>query len=158
MTDAVLTSSTAFPPGTSDAEIEAAAARAARNRYHKVLFWRWAILLVILGGWELGARLGIIDEFFFSSPSAIWSRLVEWTIEGTSEGPLWLHLYVTMEEAMLGFAIGSVTGITVGIARAVGTNQDGSGSRPTTWFCSESEKPHQAVACGVPIGVELNLD
>lgn len=116
MTDAVLTSSTAFPPGTSDAEIEAAAARAARNRYHKVLFWRWAILLVILGGWELGARLGFIDEFFFSSPSAIWSRLVEWTIEGTSEGPLWLHLYVTMQEALLGFAIGSVAGVVVGIA------------------------------------------
>jgi len=121
MTDAVLTASTAFPPGTSDAEIEAAAARAARNRYYKVLFWRWAILIAILGSWELGARSGIIDEFFFSSPSAIWSRLVEWTIEGTSEGPLWLHLYVTMQEAMLGFAIGSVAGIVVGIA--LGRNQ-----------------------------------
>lgn len=116
MTDAVLTTAAAFAPGTSDAEIEAAAARAARNRYYKVLFWRWAILLAMLGGWELGARLGYIDEFFFSSPSAIWSRLVEWTIEGTSEGPLWLHLYVTMEEALLGFVIGSAAGIVVGIA------------------------------------------
>ncbi|WP_089176884.1 ABC transporter permease [Bosea sp. AS-1] len=121
MTDAVLATPTAFPPGTSDAEIEAAAAKAARNRHYKVLFWRWAILLVILGSWELGARYGYIDEFFFSSPSAIWSRLVEWTLEGTSEGPLWLHLYVTMEEAMLGFAIGSVTGVVVGIA--LGRNQ-----------------------------------
>ena len=115
MTDATL-ASPVFRSGTSDAEIEAAAASAARNHHYKVLFWRWAILLVMLGGWELGARLGYIDEFFFSSPSAIWSRLVEWTIEGTSEGPLWLHLYVTMEEAMLGFAIGSVAGIVVGIA------------------------------------------
>ena len=49
MTDAVLATPTAFPPGTSDAEIEAAAAKAARNRHYKVLFWRWAILLVILG-------------------------------------------------------------------------------------------------------------
>lgn len=116
MTDAALTAPTAFAPGTSDAEIEAAAAKAARNRYYKVLFWRWAILIAILGSWELGARSGAIDEFFFSSPSAIWSRLVEWTIEGTSEGPLWLHLYVTMEEAMLGFVIGSIAGIVVGIA------------------------------------------
>lgn len=121
MTDAVLTTSTGFRPGTSDAEIEAAAAKAARLRRHKVLFWRWAILLAILGGWELGARTGIIDEFFFSSPSAIWSRLVEWTIEGTSEGSLWLHLYVTMEEATLGFVFGSVAGIVVGIA--LGRNQ-----------------------------------
>ncbi len=116
MTDAALTAPIAFAPGTSDAEIEAAAARAARNRHYKVLFWRWAILLAILGGWELASRFGIIDEFFFSSPSAIWSRLVEWTTEGTSEGPLWLHLYVTMEEAMLGFVIGSAAGIVVGIA------------------------------------------
>ncbi len=116
MTDAVLASSPTFRPGTSDAEIEAAAAKATRNRYYKVLFWRWAILLAILGGWELGARSGIIDEFFFSSPSAIWSRLVEWTIEGTSEGSLWLHLYVTMEEATLGFIFGSIAGIVVGIA------------------------------------------
>lgn len=121
MTDAVLSSPSAFRPGTSDAEIEAAAAKAARHRRHKVLFWRWAILLAILGGWELGARTGIIDEFFFSSPSAIWSRLVEWTIEGTSEGSLWLHLYVTMEEATLGFVLGSVAGIVVGIA--LGRNQ-----------------------------------
>ncbi|WP_199087201.1 ABC transporter permease [Bosea sp. ASV33] len=116
MTDATLTAPIAFAPGTSDAEIEAAAARAARNRHYKVLFWRWAILVAILGGWELASRFGIIDEFFFSSPSAIWSRLVEWTTEGTSEGPLWLHLYVTMEEAMLGFVIGSAAGIVVGIA------------------------------------------
>lgn len=120
MTDATL-ASPVFRPGTSDAEIEAAAAKAARNRYYKVLFWRWAILAAILGSWELGARTGYIDPFFFSSPSAIWDRLVEWTIEGTSEGSLWLHLYVTMEEAVLGFVIGSVAGIVVGIA--LGRNQ-----------------------------------
>lgn len=116
MTDATLAPGLAFRPGTSDAEIEAAAARTARNRRYAVLFWRWAILLAILGGWEAGARSGLIDEFFFSKPSAIWERLVEWTVEGTSEGSLWLHLWVTMEEAMLGFAIGSVAGIVVGIA------------------------------------------
>ncbi len=116
MTDIALTADTTFRPGTSDAEIEAAAAKAARNRRRTVLFWRWVILLVLLGGWEAGARLGIIDEFFFSRPSAIWERLVDWVVNGTSEGPLWLHLWVTMEEALVGFALGSVTGIVVGIA------------------------------------------
>jgi len=117
MTHAVLQSAApAFRAGTSDAEIEAAAAKAARNRRHTVLFWRWAILLAMLGGWEVGARLGIIDEFFFSRPSAIWERLVEWATEGTSEGSLWLHLWVTMEEAMIGFALGAIAGIVVGIA------------------------------------------
>jgi NitT/TauT family transport system permease protein len=36
--------------------------------------------------------------------------------EGTSEGPLWYHLYVTMEEALIGFVTGSVAGIVIGIA------------------------------------------
>ena len=30
-------------------------------------------------------------------------RLVEWGTEGTSEGLLWFHLWVTMEASLLGF-------------------------------------------------------
>ncbi|MGO4671156.1 ABC transporter permease [Bosea sp. 2RAB26] len=116
MADIAIASGPVYRAGTSNAEIEAAAAKAARRRTQLVLFWRWAILLAFLGGWEIGARTGIIDEFFFSSPSAIWSRLVEWIFEGTSEGPLWFHLWVTMEESLIGFATGSVAGIVVGIA------------------------------------------
>jgi NitT/TauT family transport system permease protein len=116
MTDAAIINPAIFRAGTSDAEIEAAAARANRNRKHRVLFWRWAILLAFLGGWEIAARTTLIDEFFFSRPSAIYERLVEWIVEGTSEGPLWFHLWVTMEEALIGFATGSVAGIVVGIA------------------------------------------
>lgn len=116
MTDIILASPTIFRTGTSDAEIEAAAAKAGRRRRQMVLFWRWAILLAFLGGWELASRTELIDPFFFSSPVAIWQRLVEWTFEGTSEGPLWFHLWVTMEESLIGFATGSVAGIVVGIA------------------------------------------
>jgi NitT/TauT family transport system permease protein len=36
--------------------------------------------------------------------------------EGTSEGPLWYHLWVTMEESLLGFFSGSVAGVVAGIA------------------------------------------
>lgn len=107
---------TIYRPGTSDAEIEAASARAARRRYWSVLIWRWAILALFLGGWELASRTGLIDEFFFSKPSDIAFRLYEWVTEGTSEGPLWYHLWVTMEEALIGFFTGSIAGIVVGIA------------------------------------------
>jgi NitT/TauT family transport system permease protein len=105
-----------FQPGTSDAEIEAVAARAARKRLFTVYFWRYFILIVFLGGWELLSRTKLIDEFFFSRPSAIMARLWEWTTEGTSEGPLWFHLWVTMEESLLGFFTGSVAGVVAGIA------------------------------------------
>ena len=105
-----------FRAGTSDAEIEAAAARAARTRARKVAFWRLFILVVFLGGWEIASQTGLIDEFFFSKPTDIAARLYGWITEGTSEGPLWYHLWVTMEEALLGFFTGAAAGIVVGIA------------------------------------------
>jgi NitT/TauT family transport system permease protein len=105
-----------FQSGTSDAEIEAAALAAARTRKFKVIFWRLFILAVFLGGWEMASRYKLIDPFFYSRPSAILARLWEWITEGTSEGPLWYHLWVTMEESLLGFFIGSIAGVIAGIA------------------------------------------
>ncbi len=102
--------------GTSAAEIEAAAAAAALRRKRLVYFWRYLILVVFLGGWELLARTRLIDEFFYSKPTDIVARLYTWTTEGTSEGPLWYHLWVTMEESVLGFITGAVAGIVAGIA------------------------------------------
>jgi NitT/TauT family transport system permease protein len=116
MTDLALSSGTVFQPGTSDAEIEAAAALAARKRKSAVYFWRYFILIVFLGGWELAVKFKLMDVFFFSSPSAIVMRLVEWVMDGTAEGPLWFHLWVTMEESLLGFFSGSIAGIVAGIA------------------------------------------
>lgn len=107
---------TGFRPGTSDAEIEAAARKAARRRQNTVLFWRVGILVAFLGFWEMAGRLNWIDPFFYAMPSAIVGRLYEWVTEGTSEGPLWYHLWVTMEESLLGFLTGSVAGILAGIS------------------------------------------
>jgi NitT/TauT family transport system permease protein len=106
----------AMAAAATEIEIEARAAAAARRRYLGVMGWRWGILLLILGSWELAARYEWIDEFFFSRPSAIAARIVEWVVEGTSEGPLWYHLWVTMEESVIGFVTGALTGIVVGIA------------------------------------------
>ncbi|MEO7242960.1 MAG: ABC transporter permease [Variovorax sp.] len=105
-----------MPLGTSDAEIEAAGARAARRRTVTVYAWRYAILIAFLVGWEWLSRAKVIDEFFFSSPTAIAERLWTWSTEGTSEGPLWYHLWVTMEESLLGFFSGAIAGVIVGIA------------------------------------------
>lgn len=102
--------------GESLAAGETPGARAARLRHYKVLAWRWAILVAFLGGWELTAGHGVIDPFFFSQPSAIVARLWEWATEGTAEGPLWFHLWVTMEESLIGFFTGAAAGIVVGIA------------------------------------------
>ena len=117
MSDAATLSEAAVArPGTSDAEIEAAAAAVRLWRGRIVMFWRLAILAVLLGGWEIAARNEWIDPFFYSYPSAVAVRLYEWITEGTSEGSLWYHLWVTMEESLIGFATGSIAGIVAGIA------------------------------------------
>jgi NitT/TauT family transport system permease protein len=99
----------------TDAEVEAAAASAKKRHVRMVYFWRITILVLMLGGWELGARMGWLDEFFFSKPTDILARLWTWITEGTSEGPLWYHLWVTMEEALLGFFSGAIAGVIAGI-------------------------------------------
>ena len=105
-----------FRAGTSDAEIEAAAMKGMARRKYVVLFWQIAILVAILGLWQLASDLHWIDPFFYSSPYGIGLRLWEWITEGTESGSLWYHLGVTMEEALIGFVIGSVTGVLVGVA------------------------------------------
>lgn len=105
----------------SDQEIEAAAEAAVVRRRRKVLAYRVALLVVLLGGWEIAGRTGIIDPFFFAVPSQIATRLFAWIVAGTSQGPLWFEIWVTMEEAIVGFLTGAVAGILAGIA--LGRNQ-----------------------------------
>ena len=81
MTNAILSKATVFQPGTSNEEIEASAAQAARQRHFAVYFWRFSILVVFLAGWELATRFKLMDVFFFSSPLAITMRLVEWVVD-----------------------------------------------------------------------------
>jgi NitT/TauT family transport system permease protein len=117
MTDATIDPNlSVLRTGASDAEIEATAAKASMRRKELVLVLRVGLLVALLGGWELASRFAWIDPFFFAMPTTIVSRLVEWITEGTSEGPLWYHLWVTMEEALIGFFTGSIAGIVIGVA------------------------------------------
>ena len=101
---------------SSDRDVEQAAAAAAARYRRNVIFWRTAILVAFLGSWELAGRFNWIDPFFYAMPSTILGRLVDWITEGTSEGPLWYHLWVTMEESLIGFFTGSIAGVVIGIA------------------------------------------
>ena len=101
---------------SSDRDVEQAAAAAATRYRRNVIFWRTAILVGFLGSWELAGRFNWIDPFFYAMPSTILGRLVDWITEGTSEGPLWYHLWVTMEESLIGFFTGSIAGVVIGIA------------------------------------------
>jgi len=92
-----------------------------RRRARLVLALRLAVLVFLVGGWELGVRTGLIDPFFFGQPSGIVDKLIDWFQNGTSIGPLWKQIWVTIYEAGAGFLIGAVMGIFCGIA--LGRNQ-----------------------------------
>lgn len=86
-----------------------------RRRRTLIIALRVLVLIVVLGGWELAARNKWIDPFFYSMPSMIWDQIVEWVRDGTSQGPLWQQVAVTLEETVIGFLIGSVAGVICGI-------------------------------------------
>ncbi|MBX5185495.1 MULTISPECIES: ABC transporter permease [unclassified Rhizobium] len=105
-----------FRPGTSDSEIEAAALGAIKRRKQQVLSLQIGIFVAVVALWQLSSNLLWIDPFFYSSPSDIIFRLYDWAVNGTSEGSLWYNLWVTMEEALIGFFCGSITGVIVGVS------------------------------------------
>ncbi len=115
MTDSSIT--TRLP---ADPKLETAIERMRRHD-RLVLALRLAVLVFIVGGWELGVRVGLIDPFFFGQPSGIVVKLIDWFQNGTSIGPLWKQIWVTIYEAGAGFLIGAVMGIFCGIA--LGRNQ-----------------------------------
>jgi NitT/TauT family transport system permease protein len=98
-----------------DAELTTRRARAARRRRVIVYALRLAFAVVWIGSWELSTRLNWVDPFFVGMPSGVLQRLWTWITEGTALGPLWLQAAVTMEEAVVGFIIGSALGVVFGI-------------------------------------------
>ncbi|HEX9603549.1 MAG TPA: ABC transporter permease [Myxococcales bacterium] len=97
-----------------------AAERLARRR-RLVAVLQIAVLAVALGAWEMCARTGLVDPFFFGMPSGVVEQIRVWIEEGTSLGPLWVQVLVTLEETLLGFAIGALLGVIFGVA--LGRNQ-----------------------------------
>ena len=69
------------------------------------------VLILLLGLWELAARLEWIDSFITSSPSRIWRTLKELVVNGT----LWHHMGVSLLETLAGFAIGTALGYAVAV-------------------------------------------
>jgi NitT/TauT family transport system permease protein len=75
-----------------------------------VLAWQIAIAAGVLAFWEWGVSAQLLDPFFVSRPSAIAGRIATWT----ASGAIWAHLFVTLEEAVLGLIVGAVFGIVLG--------------------------------------------
>ncbi len=68
--------------------------------------------LILLGLWEICARAGIIDVRFFPAPSNVLKHLVEMI----GSGDLWRHLAASLYRLVVGFFVGCVPAIVVGLA------------------------------------------
>jgi sulfonate transport system permease protein len=76
----------------------------------EIRLWRIAFLLATLALWEVATRRGWIDRFFVSQPTALGAQVFDWVRSGF----ILRHLWVTMEETVIGFVLGTLLGVAVG--------------------------------------------
>jgi NitT/TauT family transport system permease protein len=127
------------PARTPDAPLQPRSRFTPSARYRlKVTAARLALVVVLLGGWQLGVVHGVIDPFFWGSPKGAWAQVVTWVTQGTSQGSLGEQILTTLEEAAIGFVIGVVLGVVFGIA--LGRNR----------FLSDLFAPFIKVANSIP--------
>ncbi|SFD59324.1 NitT/TauT family transport system permease protein [Bosea sp. CRIB-10] len=102
----------------------------------KVVAWQVAILVIVLSIWEWGWSLravaalkplvpGILDPYFISKPSMIWTSFLKLSCFGDAAGfgacfarndnNLWLALLVTLKNMWWGFVFGTVSGVACGL-------------------------------------------
>jgi NitT/TauT family transport system permease protein len=83
--------------------------------------WQAMILVAIFGLWQVATQPGLLPPifwdnpdraaFFFGEPVKMFKVIWVWF----SEGAIYVHLWVTLEETLLAFAIGSILGLAVGL-------------------------------------------
>jgi NitT/TauT family transport system permease protein len=105
---------------TGERDVATANQRAYRQKLRRrrtvVRVTQVAVLAVILGGWQLFVGSDPRKVILYGEPSGIGSQLVDWVQHGTALGSLGAQIAVTLEEALIGFAIGTVLGIVSGVA------------------------------------------
>jgi NitT/TauT family transport system permease protein len=67
------------------------------------------VLWYVLTTYEVFGEI-LLPPFFFSNPVDVASQIVDWFATGV----IWKHLWVTLEESILAFVLGSIGGVAVG--------------------------------------------
>jgi NitT/TauT family transport system permease protein len=70
------------------------------------------ILVAIIGGWEIAARTGTLNAFFWSQPSAIFNTMIIFFTEGDA----FTDISFTFRSTILGFLIGTTAGSLLGLS------------------------------------------
>ena len=70
-----------------------------------------AMLLIFFGLWEVAANLDWIDAFVTSQPSRMWKTVLNMH----STGELYIHVWTTVWETIVGFTTGTIGGLAIAI-------------------------------------------
>jgi NitT/TauT family transport system permease protein len=81
----------------------------------RLLFFQALVAVVLVGAWHIASNYPVVGDvknvrFFFSTPIDVTLRI--WKFFYT--GMIWKHLWITLQETLLAFAIGAGSGIVVG--------------------------------------------
>jgi NitT/TauT family transport system permease protein len=81
----------------------------------KLFALQCAVAVFVIALWQVASTTTLFGDpktisFFFSTPVAVAARIWTWFSQGT----IWGHLWITLAEAALAFAIGSLAGIVIG--------------------------------------------
>ncbi|MGO4536748.1 ABC transporter permease [Leifsonia sp. 2MCAF36] len=101
--------------GTRETDLQLAGRRALKRRTTAVWIGRVAVAVFVIGGWQWFTSTGWVDKFFYGQPSGIWDSLVRLFTQGTAFGTIWENLWITIQEAFLGFIVGTIAGVVFGI-------------------------------------------
>jgi NitT/TauT family transport system permease protein len=83
---------------------------AVKVSWAEIRLWRAVLLGAFLALWEVATRRGWVDPFFVSQPSVLAAQLADWIRSGF----IFRHLFVTMQETIIGFLLGTLLGVAVG--------------------------------------------
>ena len=81
----------------------------------RLLLLQALVAVVLIGAWHVVSNYPVVGEvknirFFFSTPGDVALRI--WKFFYT--GVIWKHLWITLEETLLAFAIGAGSGVVIG--------------------------------------------
>lgn len=83
-----------------------------RCQYRYILAGRIIVAALLLAGWEIFTRIGWMDPYYWSSPSAILKTgWIQWT-----KGTLLVDIVYTSGSTILGFIFGTLTGSMLGLS------------------------------------------
>jgi len=82
----------------------------ARARFPLIWVLRAGLLMGFVACWEIAARQGWIDTFFYGAPSTIFVSLAQ----QFTTGSIWEHLFATVYQAVLGLGFGLLAGAVLG--------------------------------------------